>query len=258
MDEQKSPKNKPPILIEEASQLDEERGKVSPGQHKNAHLGYLYALILEDPDFAHLKRSLTKLAGHPKVLRQDVAGLAKMLTKTAMEIGMHPALLALSAILWAREAEKHPYEISGSADWFDLPVHLQDERKELRAVLQRLTGDIEAALKGFGLDPESAVRIAAERASTLTHRLRILEKKIQGVKQRRSRLLTDLRTYQIEAYYLRRIRKKKLDDAKVQELIQRALGDPIYLTTHRRAPTQKTLYDWVDAVDRVLEAFMQG
>lgn len=257
MDDTQSPKIRPPALIEEASQLDEERGKVSPEQHGNAHLGHIYSLILDDPDFAHLKPQLTKLAGHRKVASLDVAGVAELVSDPAAEIGILPRLLAMAAIMWAREAKIHPYEIKGSADWFDLPGPLQDERPELRKELLGLSSDIEAALKGSGLDPESAVRIAAERASTLTCRLRILQKKIQGVKQRRSRLLTDLRTYQIEAYYLRRIRRKKIDDAKVGELIQRALGDPTYLTMHRRAPTQKTLYDWVDAVERVLAAFVQ-
>lgn len=254
MDDTKSPKIRPPALIEEASQLDEERGKVSLEQHRNAHLGHLYSLILDDPDFAHLKPQLTKLASHRKVASHDIAGVAELVSGPAAEIGIDSSLLALAAIMWAHEAEVHPYELKGSADWFDLPGHLQDERSELRKELQGLSGEIEAALKGSGLDPESAMRIAAERASTLTRRLRILEKKIQGVKQRRSRLLTDLRAYQIEAYYLKRIRRKKLDDEKVQELIARAIGDPTYFSSHRRVPTQKTLYDWADAVERVLEA----
>ncbi|MBS1711259.1 MAG: hypothetical protein JSS71_05995 [Armatimonadetes bacterium] len=179
-----------------------------------------------------------------------------MLDGPAAEIGIHPTLLARATVMWAHEAEIHPYEIKGSADWFDLPFHLQDERSELRKELQGLGSDIEAALRGSGLDPESAVRIAADRASTLTRRLRILLKKIQGVKQRRSRLLTDLRTYQIEAYYLRRIRRRKIDDSKVGELIQRALGDSAYFTSHRRVPTQKTLYDWTDAVERIFGALV--
>ena len=254
MHDTKSPKIRPPALIEEASQLEEERGKFSPEQHRNAHLGHLYSLILDDPDFAHLKPQLTKLAGHRKVASHDVAGVAELVSGPAAEIGINSSLLALAAIMWPREAELHPYEIKGSADWFDLPAHLQDERSELRKELLGLSSDIEAALEGSGLDPESAVRIAAVRASTLTRRLRILQKKIQGVKQRRTRLLTDLHTYQVEAYYLRRIRRKKIDDAKVGELILRALGDPTYLTTHRRAPTQKTLYDWADAVHRLLDS----
>jgi hypothetical protein len=244
-------------MVEEASQLEDERGQVSPEQHKNAHLGFLYSLILADSDFGHLVPQLTKIAGHRAVASQDVPGVAKLVSKLAAEIGIRTSLLAWAAIMWANEAEAHPYEIKGSADWFDLPAHLQDERSELRKDLHGLSNDIEAALKGSGLDPESAVRIAAERASTLTRRLRILEKRIQGVKQRRSKLLTDLRTYQIEAYYLRRIRRKKIDDAKVLQLIQHALGDSTYLTSHRRVPTQKTLYDWADAVERIVDAFAQ-
>ncbi|MDI9637447.1 hypothetical protein QM565_17050 [Geitlerinema splendidum] len=175
------------------------------------------------------------------------------MSKPAAEIGIHPRLLAMAAIMWAHEAEEHRYEIKGSTDWFGLPAQLQEERGALRSELKQLTDDIGVALTGSGLDPESAVRIAAERASTLTRRLRNLEKKIQGVKQRRSRLLTELRSYQIEAYYLKRIRRKRIGDAKVQDLLKRAMGDPAYLTTHRRAPTQKTLYDWADAVQRLFD-----
>ncbi|MCC7433560.1 MAG: hypothetical protein IT363_02675 [Methanoregulaceae archaeon] len=118
MDDTQSPKIRPPALIEEASQLDEERGKVSPEQHRNAHLGHLYSLVLDDPDFAHLKPHLTKLVGHRKVAGRDVPGVAELVSKPAAEIRINSSLLALAAIMWSREAEVHPYEIKGSAEPF--------------------------------------------------------------------------------------------------------------------------------------------
>jgi hypothetical protein len=250
-----SPINLPLDIIREAGALEHERKDFSPAARANANFAYLYSLILSDTDFEPIWGELKKLSGHRFVAKEDVPRLANHVQRYAGIIGADARLLAICLICWANEAELHPFETRGSADWFSLPVDIQNTRVEIREEATELSREIIQALSGAGLDPEAAVRVCIEKTKHLSSTLRHLEKTLQGMSYRKSGLLQDVRKYQLEAYYLKRIRKKRIGEAAFRRLLYLAGTDPDEISKDktRRHKAQQAFYDWSKAAERKIE-----
>lgn len=248
----------PPDALRELSELEQARPTFSPVAQANAKLAYLYGLILSDPELQDLKARLTKLAGHKLAATEDADSLAHYVKNLSEKIGMSPRLLAICAICWAHEAEVHPYEVKGSADWFTLPIHIQNTRASLREEAMRISEEITSALGGMGLDPRSSLRVCIEKSKQLGVALRNLEKEVRGLDERRSTLLSSIHEYQLEAYYLKRIRGKRIDNPQLERLLKLAGTDlnEVMTSKSRRIQMQKTFYDWAEAAERKLDSII--